>query len=403
MKNGHITDSTDPTHAADVQSTAGAADHERNFVTAVLEMAGALMIVLDRAGRIVRFNQACERVSGYLSEEVEGRLLWETALLPAEDLPTVQAVFARLVSGRFPDEYENDWITRDGRRRLIAWSNSAIVDTRGKVSHVIAIGVDVTARRQMEEEKNRLLAEISQQRTQLRHLARQVVRAQEEERSRVARELHDEAGQALTVLKYSLSAALRELSSAAGPDLAALAQRLQKAARLCDATTTQIRLLAHDLRPTTLDNVGLNLTLEGLCQDFAESTGLAMDYAGVDVLSLGAAIDITLYRLLQEALTNVARHAHAAQVWVGLHVDDAEVCLSIEDDGRGFNANSWQEPEQRQAERLQGLGLLGMRERVEALHGLLEIDSKPGQGTLIVCHIPLRSKCKPGEPAGGGS
>lgn len=123
---------------------------EQGFVSAVLDTAGALVAVFDRDGYFVRFNRECERVTGYDAREVEGRR-FDMLLLP-DEREGVERVFERLSSGDFPNTYENYWATRDGNRRLIEWSNTALTDSSGSVSHVVATGVDVTERRRIEEE-----------------------------------------------------------------------------------------------------------------------------------------------------------------------------------------------------------------------------------------------------------
>jgi PAS domain S-box-containing protein len=125
--------------------------HERNFVSAVLETVGALVIVLDRAGRIVRFNRACERLTGYTLAEVQARYFWDIFLAP-EELAAVRDVFARLCAGDFPLDFENYWVTKDNRRRLIAWSNTVLIDDDGTIEHVVGTGVDITERRLAEQE-----------------------------------------------------------------------------------------------------------------------------------------------------------------------------------------------------------------------------------------------------------
>jgi len=161
-----------------------------------------------------------------------------------------------------------------------------------------------------------------------------------------------------------------------------LRQRLGEAVTLTETTVEQIRLLAQNLRPPALDTVGLSYTLEGLCRDFSRRTRLPVDYVGADLPVLPEAAEISLYRFLQEALTNVAKHARANQVSVALHCGaEAEaLSLSVEDDGQGFRDNG---------RNSMGLGLLGMRERLELLGGQLQIQSWSGQGARLTVRIPL--------------
>jgi PAS domain S-box-containing protein len=123
---------------------------ERNFISAVIDTSSALVVVLDREGKIVRFNRACEQITGYSFDEVRDRYLWNLFLIP-EELGTVKAIFAKLQAGQFPNESENYWVTKDGSRRLIAWSNTALLDHQGYVEFVIGTGIDITERKQAEK------------------------------------------------------------------------------------------------------------------------------------------------------------------------------------------------------------------------------------------------------------
>jgi two-component system sensor kinase FixL len=127
-----------------------ALQEEPNLVSAVLDTISALVVVLDPQGRIVRFNQACERTTGYTFDEVQGKCVWELFLIP-EETESVKAVFEELRVDQFPNTHENFWITKDGRRRLIAWSNTTLLNLAGSVAHVIGTGIDITERRQAEE------------------------------------------------------------------------------------------------------------------------------------------------------------------------------------------------------------------------------------------------------------
>ena len=226
----------------------------------------------------------------------------------------------------------------------------------------------------------RLYEQLELERERLRQLTMRVVSEEEEERHRVSRELHDEAGQALTALKISLGLVQADMPDDAG----ALRDTLAGAVDMTETTMEKIRLLARGLRPPELDAVGLNDTLEGYCQEFSQRTHLRIGYAGEESLGLSDAVTICLYRFLQEALTNIARHAEATTVDVRLHRSDEAVTLSVEDDGKGFV----RPPGNGRGNRGLGIGLIGMRERFELLGGRVDIESTPGKGARLVASVP---------------
>jgi two-component system NarL family sensor kinase len=159
---------------------------------------------------------------------------------------------------------------------------------------------------------------------------------------------------------------------------------LKKALHLTESTSAQIRSLAHNLRPAALDDLGLDLALEGFCHEFADRTQLAISYTGDDGIARSDARGTCFYRLLQEALTNVAKHAQAQQVEVILACNSDEVSLSVIDDGLGFNL----QPNLYNGKK-PGIGLLGMQERLETLGGKLNIESGPDMGTRLVATLPI--------------
>jgi signal transduction histidine kinase len=240
---------------------------------------------------------------------------------------------------------------------------------QGDLVRVRVYASDITRRKRAEEG--------------IQELAKQVVFAQEEERHRVSRELHDEAGQALTALKLGLTLIQNELPAEAE----ALRRKLTEAVALADVTTDRIRLLAHGLRPPALDTVGLNLTLEAFCRDFAKRTQMRIQYEGAEVGELSGAVNICLYRVLQEALTNVARHAGASQVQVRLLRNATRMSLIVADNGRGLRRDVRRSVHNRP----EGIGLLGMRERLEMLGGRLEVESESGRGTRLIAHLPVEA------------
>ena len=208
-----------------------------------------------------------------------------------------------------------------------------------------------------------------------RDAVRRVVQAQEQERRRLARELHDETGQALTSILLGLKPV--EDALADHPAQAALAElREQVVAALQD-----VRRLAVELRPAVLDDFGLEPALERLTDSFAEQSGIRVDFhSSLGEARLPSEVETTLYRVVQEGLTNIVKHANARNVSVSIVRRDSAVAAVIEDDGAGFDLRAATDD---------GVGLLGMRERLALLEGRLEIESRPGAGTTIVAEVPL--------------
>jgi PAS domain S-box-containing protein len=251
-----------------------------------------------------------------------------------------------------------------------------VLNEDGGVSSLATISIEITKWKLAEEA-------IQAGRQRLKELTRKVVVAQEEERHRVSRELHDEAGQALTALSISL-----KLFHADMPDsLLAEKKRLSDSITLVDTTMEQIRVLARDLRPQALDALGLNETLEGFCREFSRRTKIEITYQGVEVSSLPDITGVSFYRFLQEALTNVARHSEAKHVFVSLALAGKLLSLSVQDDGIGFVLDS--RSSKRESQATSGVGLLGMRERIEMLGGTMLVDTLPGQGTRVVANINI--------------
>ncbi len=235
-------------------------------------------------------------------------------------------------------------------------------------------------------ENARLFGEVRVNREQLRHLAQQLVSAQEKERQRLSHELHDEAGQALTALKIGLELIQVDLPT----DTDNIGQRLGDAIELTDTAMEQLRALARGLRPPGLDKAGLTPTLESLCHNFTHQTQLTVDYIsqGLEPASLPDSIGICIYRFLQEALTNIAKHAQATYVEVTLHYTSKNLTLYVVDDGQGFE----QANQTATLEKPGGIGLIGLQERLDAVGGTLEIETKPGQGVRLRGSVPWPKK-----------
>ena len=229
-------------------------------------------------------------------------------------------------------------------------------------------------KRRVQAERDRLELEVRQRTAELTELTQHLQTAREDERNRLARNLHDELGALLTSAKLD---AARIKSRLAGGSPEAL-ERLAHLVETLNSSIALGRRIIEDLRPSTLANLGLVATLEILAREFAETSGLELHCAMAPV-RLDAPAELVVYRLVQEAITNIAKYAQASQVWLTLGSHDGRVQVSVRDDGIGFNTH---------AKANSAYGLLGMRFRVEAAGGVLSLASEPGQGTLIQVTLP---------------
>ncbi|HEU0296379.1 MAG TPA: PAS domain S-box protein [Anaerolineales bacterium] len=241
--------------------------------------------------------------------------------------------------------------------------------TYGGKPAILSVVLDITKRKLAEE--------------RLRELTRQLIAAQEAERKRIAQELHDELGQAMTAISLDLGGIEKALPAEASRELR---ERLIDARSMADAVDEQISEMALDLRPSLLDDLGLLPALQWYLNRYSQRTGIEVATDFEDLESrLPDEVETTLYRVIQEALTNIARHAQAGKVLISLDRSAAAVTASIQDNGRGFDVDGAQGP----AASPGSMGLLGIRDRVSTLGGQVYIRSGTGQGTRIQIELPL--------------
>jgi len=256
----------------------------------------------------------------------------------------------------------------DGTPREVEIALTALPD-HGRTTVQMVIH-DVTQRQ-------RELQELQESRQALRRLSANIVEGREAERRRIARELHDELGQSLSALKLELSACVDDAL------LERHRARVRHMLKRLDEIMAAVRRIAVDLRPQMLDDLGLGAAVEWLVQDFARHTGLRCTVQIDDLGNLGDSVATALYRMVQEALTNVLRHAQATEVAVELRLRDGHARLSVRDNGVGIEDG--QTPHDSQ------FGLLGMQERADMLGGHLKLTSTKGGGTRVCMELPLRA------------
>jgi two-component system, NarL family, sensor histidine kinase UhpB len=272
---------------------------------------------------------------------------------------------------------ETDERLTDGTWVRIEGHYLCVYDAERRITGHLGIQRDIT-------DRHLSAGEIAKSRAELRALASRLESVREEERTRIARELHDELGQALTGLKLDLAWMQRRLDRHSPSDLG---QRCASLLARLDEVMVQVRRIVTELRPSVLDQLGLADAIEWQAQDFASRTGLALD------LRIDCACDLppdamasAVFRMLQEALNNIAKHANANRLTVALRTDGDSLLLDVSDDGRGITLE-----EQRGSH---SLGLLGLRERAIAWGGTVTISGDTTSGTTVALRLPL-------HPAGG--
>src|SRR5579872_1381790 len=363
----------------DLKTTQESLREQNSFSEAVMESSGALVLVTDAHGRVIAFNRACQLVSGYKLGEMAGKVIWESPLVPKKEgeAERVRAVYRRLMGGSAPIQHETYWIAKNGVRRLLSWSTAAMPHTAGHVRHLVRIGTDITERREIELALQASETALRQSQAQLQALAAGLLATQEEERARVARELHDDISQKLAALNLEAESVLRKKVEPPGKlrrELTRLSHRLRGILRDVEQT-------AYRLHPSSLDHLGLSVALKAYCADFAKQNGIDTRCTERNLpRAIAPALGLTIYRVVQEALRNVAKHSGARKAAVSVAGINGAILLNIKDTGRGFDPSR---PKKR------GLGLISMEERVRQAGGTFTVKSAPGEGVGIEVRIPL--------------
>lgn len=364
MVNGRRESALDAGHEPNVQLELQAL--QRRFQLA-FEMAPVAFCILD-GERIIATNRAFEM----LFDRPAGSSSAETSiysLLGSEARPQLDPVLAQAASGRAGDPVAHECVlTLGAGRRMLEVALAALPDA-GRSTLQMALS-DVT-KRILES------AELEHSRHELRQLSASMARAREGARLHIARELHDELGQRLSALKLDL-ASLDPADDAAG-----FAERVAAMLGMLDETMTAVRRIAADLRPLMLDDLGLIAALEWLARDSARRMGIEVTvHLGQQDPALGNEATTAVYRIVQEALTNVARHARATDVRIELREAAGEVVLTVQDNGVGFAPEAARKPG--------SFGLLGIRERAQLLGGSMHTENPLGGGARITVRLPLR-------------
>lgn len=345
-------------------------DAVERLQSGILENVHDSVILVDLHGRVQYWNQGAEALYGYKASEMLGRSIG--AILPEGEAvePDLEHVLA---TGDTSEEARRRH--KNGTTLWVESRRSVMRDAAGEVVGVLGVVKDVTQR-------HRVAEELERSRAQLRNLADRLRKAREDERTSVARQIHDEMGQVLTALRLDVA----WLEARIPREQTSLLDKCALMARLIEATIGQIRMLATQLRPAVLDDLGLAAAIEWETQEFARRSGIpCIAHLRAELADVDPDRAIDMFRILQEALTNVARHAQAKHVEVRVGITrkgkERELVLHVEDDGRGIR------PEETADAR--SLGLLGMRERALLWNGGVEVKPRTEGGTRVTVRLPL--------------
>jgi PAS domain S-box-containing protein len=336
-----------------------------------------IAMMADMNGDITFCNDYLLRLTDWKREEAIGRNWYEMFLPEGEKVKVSKILHEVEPNGEVKVHLENEIKTRTGERRLVKWTNTTLRGLDGKVIGIAALGDDITERKAAEEQ-------LKASSDQLRVLFERVGRAKEEEGIRIARELHDELGSALTSLKWSLLGLDKVYSTNQNADGHASARlKIEEMVGLVDSTINAVRRISSELRPGILDDLGVVAAIEWQAQQFQSHSGILCEFESLaDDVTLDREQGTVIFRIFQEAMTNVLRHSRATKVNVIIEEEDGELLLEVSDNGRGIS-----EFEKRGA---LSLGLLGMRERAHSIGGTIEIIGAAGRGTRLIVRLPSR-------------
>ena len=377
-------------------------DTLRARLAAIVDCSDDAIVSKTLDGVITSWNRGAERLFGYTAADAVGRHI--SLIIPADRRTEEEDVLARLRRGEKIDHFETVRQTKDGRQIDISLTVSPLKDVHGRVIGASKVARDITERRLAEEALRRereTLEERVRERTaalssaneSLRvemaerqrieqdrlQLLTRLVLAQEDERQRIARELHDQLGQQLTALRLTLE--LLKAQAVEGTELRVQVETLEELARQLDQ---DVAFRVWELRPTVLEDLGLRAALTNYVSNWSKHFGIParLHTRPSTDERLTSEIETMLYRLAQEALNNVAKHARAGHVDVVLERGSEYVSVIIEDDGVGFDPADPQTAGD-------GLGLIGMRERAAMVGADLQIESTPGRGTTVIVRTPV--------------
>jgi PAS domain S-box-containing protein len=344
---------------SDLKSTEKQLQEERNMASAILDTVGALVLVLDREGCIIRFNRACELITGYTFAEVCGKPIWRL-LQSSEEISRFQRVMHEFETGTASlNHLESHWVGGDGVTHLIAWSMTLLPASGDEPAYIVASGMDITERK---------------------HLEKTILDISAREQRRIGQDLHDGLGQHLTGIAFMAKVQEQKLAERQMPEAA----DATKIVRLVNDAISRTRELAKGLAPVVFDEHGLMSALQLQAAEVEDLFGVSCHFqCDPPVLIPDSNVATHLYHIAQEAVTNAVKHGKAHNILVRLTELDGRGTLVIRDDGKGIV-----EPPSNHG----GMGLQIMKYRADMIGGSLKLRSEKTQGTIVSCRFPVHGK-----------
>jgi PAS domain S-box-containing protein len=338
-------------------------NNHKYFLAAIVESSQDSIVTIDFDLVITSWNKAAENVYGYTSEEAVGRPL--TMLTLPEDLVMLMTNVDLIRHGKVVKVFETERVHKDNSRMLLEVVLSPVKNEDGDIIGVSTIARDLTKFREAENaiREGKVLTRL--------------IEAQEEERRRIARDLHDELGQHVTSLRFKLRNARESCTDDA------TCTQIDEMELIAQEIDNSVDFIAWELRPAPLEGVPLPEAINSYLRQWSKHNGINAEFhsTGMKGTRLSDKVEIALYRIVQESLNNTHKHARADNVQLVCEKRGDTVVLIIEDDGSGFDQTNGDQSGQ-------GMGLTGIRERASLVGGTVEIESSPGQGTTVFVRVP---------------
>ena len=348
--------------------------NERNKAERYFETVAVMMLVLNKKGEVEIINEKGSEMLGYSKKYIIGKK-WIDNFIPHGIRTKVNKLFKKAMKAEieYGQYFINKVLCRYNKIKIIGWHNNLLKDDDGNITGVLCSGEDVT-------ESIKLKEKLEETNKELSYLTRHVQDLREEERSALAREIHDDLGQSLTAIKLDL-AAIKNIED----DRKKLHKRVASAIDLTNQTLKTVHEITSELRPGIIDDLGLLPAIEWYAEQYSERTGIKVNFnLGVDEEDIEENSKITLYRIIQESLTNAARHSGASRIKLKLNKSNKNLILNINDNGKGISQTA--------LSKLTSFGLIGMRERASSIGGNLKISGESSKGTKIKLLVPLKNK-----------